>query len=559
MNFKNAIMTTTLGVFAVLAIVSITGINNAFAEDFDGLLFNPLTGELAQNPTNNAEVGSDIVFYPKNTDSYKRVDDIQTIFYFEYKDGVEILEFPVFRMSNNYVNKNVSPTFSVEGVVGDAPHLHKALDKAFKHKANPSYEWSYQLAEVTVNFIKNGTIVKTLQYHDCYVDDYKVKTLNDSYESYIFPNSGFVIVDDIDFQCGGLNSSANLSHSKAQTEINPTKYDSTPFTFAENVRTLITFEFDEGIEVIEFPYFQTNDGFEESTRNVRPGFSVEGILQKHLLLDKAIEKSRSNSGITYGVNVDFESTVEFKKDDTVLRTIEYRDCRVSADKITTQDDLEEGFTGKSGFAYVEQVDFECIGLDTIENTYGKTKNIGQISKTMVEKILPSHEYPISNGPRAIATFSYDNGIEVINFPIFNQGKVLVKSGPSFELEGIVGDYPMLYKMVDDNLALTSTTGANNFLDLFQVDIDLFYDDKTVRGFNYVDCRVTDYDIKTQRKGEEGYFKGFALSNTFEFECLGYHPNNPVYDAMFNNYPKSKIVSSTDLKRTDDWSPGFYVQ
>ena len=98
-----------------------------------------------------------------------------------------------------------------------------------------------------------------------------------------------------------------------------------------------------------------------------------------------------------------------------------------------------------------------------------------------------------------------------------------------------------------------------FLELFQVDIDLFYDDKTVRGLNYVDCRVVNYDVQTQRKGEESYFKGFALSNTFEFECLGYHPNNPIYDAMFNNYPKAKTISSTDLKRTDDWGPGFYVQ
>ena len=78
-----------------------------------------------------------LFFYPKNTDSYKRIDDIQTIFYFEYKDGVEILEFPVFRMLNNYANKNVSPTFSVEGVVGEAPQLHRALDEAFKYKQNP--------------------------------------------------------------------------------------------------------------------------------------------------------------------------------------------------------------------------------------------------------------------------------------------------------------------------------------------------------------------------------------------------------------------------------------
>ena len=156
-------------------------------------------------------------------------------------------------------------------------------------------------------------------------------------------------------------------------------------------------------------------------------FSVEGIVQKHLLLDKAIEKARSNSGITYGVNVDFESTVEIKKGDTVLRTIEYKDCRVSAEKITTQSDLEEGLYWKKWVCVLwNRLTLNVSVLITIENTYGKPKNVGQVSKAMTEKILPLHEYPISNGPRAITTFSYDNGVEVINFPIFNQGEVIKK-------------------------------------------------------------------------------------------------------------------------------------
>jgi len=148
---------------------------------------------------------------------------------------------------------------------------------------------------------------------------------------------------------------------------------------------------------------------------------------------------------------------------------------------------------------------------------------------------------------------------VIDFPIFDQSDVLTKSRHSFELEGIVGDYPMLYNSVDDNLKLTSTTGANNFLDLFQVDIELMDGDKVIRGFNYVDCRVIDYNVKTQRDKEESYFKGFALSNTFEFECQGYHPNHPLYDAMFNTYDSTKTLSSTDLRDTHDWEPGFYME
>ena len=117
---------------------------------------------------------------------------------------------------------------------------------------------------------------------------------------------------------------------------------------------------------------------------------------------------------------------------------------------------------------------------------------------------------------------------------------------------------MLYEAVNENLAITSTTGANNFLNLFQIDVELFNGEKALRGFNYVDCRVIDYNVKTQRDKEESYFKGFALSNTFEFECQGYHPNNPIYDAMFNNYDSVESTSSKDLKETHDWDPGFYL-
>ena len=43
-----------------------------------------------------------------------------------------------------------------------------------------------------------------------------------------------------------------------------------------------------------------------------------------------------------------------------------------------------------------------------------------------------------------------------------------------------------------------------------------------------DCRVTDYVVESDRDKEDGYFKGFALANIIDFECLEPHPNNPVY-------------------------------
>ena len=117
---------------------------------------------------------------------------------------------------------------------------------------------------------------------------------------------------------------------------------------------------------------------------------------------------------------------------------------------------------------------------------------------------------------------------------------------------------MLYDTIDKNLKLQGQTGSHQNLDLFSVDIDLVVDDKVVRGFNYNECRVTDYVVQSQRDKEESYFKGFALSNTFDFECQGYHPNNPIYDAMYEVESENNI-SSMDLRDTQDWARGFYSQ
>ena len=510
---------------ALIAILPVIGLNSSYAED---------------GPT------------------LKLADNIHTVLIFTFKDGVEVVEFPIFTMEDDYINKNISPSFSVEGVVGTYPHLHKALDEAFKFKANPSYEYNYQLFEIDVAFIKNDETIKTLSYHDCLVDDYKVRTLNDSYESYTSSSSGFAITDEIDFQCGGLDPLSTIpSDSTWRRDFTTTEYISTPYKFAGDVRTFITFEFDKGIEKVEFPVFILESGFKEEDDNVIPSFFVEGTISEHPLLDEAIDRSRSVGGQTTGFNTDFEATVEFATNEDILRTLNFKDCRVDSEKIVTQYDKEEGFTGKSGFAYVEQIGFECIGISTTNTVYDELMDSVPRGNLMEHSVAP-HEFPLGTGPMAIVTFTYDNGVEVISFPMFEQGKVLVKANPSFTLTGLVDNTPMLYNHVDNSLALTSSTGSTNFLEDFDIDVDLYNENNIIRGFNYVDCRVIDYVIKTQTNKEETYFKTFALSNSIQFECQGYHPNNPVYDEMFS-YVKATTTNTNDLRDTSTWGPDFIAK
>lgn len=523
MNFKNAI--TALSMIAVLSIASFSVLQqNVFAEP-----------------------------------AYKYADDVGVITTFTFRDGVETYKYPIFVMIDDFVANSGSPSFRLQGTVEPAPLLHQALDDAFKHKQNRSFDWNSKYFGVTADFVKNGTSVKKLDYSNCEVNDYHVTTLHGGKDSYISSSSGFAIVNSIDFQCGGIDlvmpNGIAYSH---KTPFTYTDYGMSPFKFTDDIRTFVTFEFDKGIEKIEFPVFQLTSGYGENTRNVSVSFTSEGIVGNHPLLNDAIETTRKVSGFKSGSNTDFEAQVQFVSGDKILREIEFRDCRIDSYKLTTLYDNEEGFTGKSGYAHVDSLGVECIGMSPKNPTYEKMIKDVSWKNIMLEHQTPSHAFPIGGGPRAVATFTYMNGVETIEFPMFIQGDVLVKSNPTFTLEGMVGEYPMLYDRTDENLKMTSSTGTNPVLELFQVDINLVYGEESIRGFKYNDCRVTDYDIHTERSAEENYFKVFTLVNVFDFECKGYKPYDPVSEKM-SVQTKANTDNTNDLRSTHSWGPDFYVK
>ena len=492
-------------------------------------------------------------------EGYKMAENVQANFTFTFRDGVEVYQFPVFKMTSDFVS-NDGTTFEIEGVIGKSPYLHKALDEAFKYRmmtstGASSFEFDYRYFDVDVDLTREGHTVRTLNYYNCEILEYEAVTLNSNdYESYTSPKSGFAVVDKIEFRCGGLNGESPETATFQNTDYGET------YNFVDDVRTFITFEFDGGVEKIEFPNFELNSGFEESSDAVTPNFSVEGVVGYYPLLYNAIDNARKVSGMGTAFNTDFEALVEFSNGEKTLRALDFRDCRVSGAIINTESDKEEGFTGKSGFALVNEIDFNCAGLKPMNGGYAKLHGDAPIWRTsLMENEQPNEILNMAEGLRVKTVFTFNNGVEKLEFPIFRQGDVLSKANPTFELEGIVGDYPLLYKRVDENLKLQSVSGANLMTELFDIDVNLVNGD-LVRGFNYSNCRVIDYDIGSDMNKEENYIKGhFALENTFDFECQGYHPNNPIYDVMFNSYVKSNTISSNDLRNTADWDPGFYIE
>jgi len=183
------------------------------------------------------------------------------------------------------------------------------------------------------------------------------------------------------------------------------------------------------------------------------------------------------------------------------------------------------------------------------------------------------------GLDVISTFTFADGNETIEFSMFKQNEILTATEsvnqdngnsslaadaftrkttyPTIEFRGIVGDYPILYNYVDENRKIQSVAGTQ-YRELVDIDV-VVSNGEVLRGFNYVNCRATNYDVDTETNKDESYAKDkFALENIFDFECQGYHPNNPTYDTMFE-VAQADTQSTNDLRNTDQWARGFFVE
>ena len=496
---------------------------------------------------------------------YDMVNDAHATLTFIFRDGVETHKFPVFKMTSDFVS-NTGTTFKVQGVVKEAPHLHKALDESFNYRmmmsSGASFEYDYRFFDVIIDISTMDENIRILNYGNCEILSYRVNTENDDYESYgFYSNTGFAVVDEIEFRCGGINFNDENNSRNASVSSLLKDYGQTPFKYAEDARVFITFKFDDGIEKIEFPIFELTTGFAENN-DASPSFHVEDIIiNKHTLLDDAINKARDVSKLPSSFNNDFDAVVEITNNGEIVRGLEFNECVISGFMIDTYQDKEEGYTGKRGFALIEKIDFTCGGLKPQNPSYENIRNDLPIwsSKKIVNEYM-RNPYNMGTGPHTVAVFKFNEGEETIVFPLFKQGNTLDKANSSFELVGIPGQYPLLYNVVDDTKTGGSkTTGVNQQTKLFDVDINLMYGDKMVRGFNYVDCRSTDYIIKTQHDKEESFYKGFALTNEFHIECQGYHPHNPIFDAMNSIHEQTNTINTNDLEETHEWGPEFYIK
>ena len=179
-----------------------------------------------------------------------------------------------------------------------------------------------------------------------------------------------------------------------------------------------------------------------------------------------------------------------------------------------------------------------------------------------------------------ALFEFRDGSEMVPIQQFSQtggyGTTTISSGtaksksqessettrrstPSFTMEKVLGGTPYLYAAADETQKYFASSGFEYDYKYFDVTVYLAKDGDVLRSFEYRDCQVTNYSVATRSDNEEGYTgKGFVIVDQFSFECKGYAPHNPAMEKM-NVSEQAKTTSSSDLKSTDTWEPGFKKQ
>lgn len=168
------------------------------------------------------------------------------------------------------------------------------------------------------------------------------------------------------------------------------------FVFVEQITTTALFEFRDGTEIIPIQQFTQTSGFgtktltgaddprapSAKTGRQTPTFTLEKIVGSTPYLYEAADQAQKyqlNAGMEYPYRF-FDVTIFVAAGGDVLRSFEYRDCKVTSYAVTTRSDNEEGYTGK-GFAVVDQFTFECGGYEPINPAMDKLKVVEHAKTT----------------------------------------------------------------------------------------------------------------------------------------------------------------------------------
>lgn len=187
MNKQKVTGTTVIAAIAVLSIALVVG--------------------LSQTQTSTAADA------PKGNNVYVFAEGVSPQATFHFREKTVTYEFQgfttvtnLFSTTGNFQTKTVAPEFTLQKIVGETPYLHRAVDETFQYGGKQSgIEYPYQQFDVTVEFIVGGESVRTLNYGDCTISNYKVTAEFDKEEGYTTGGkTGFAQLETYTFQCTGF-------------------------------------------------------------------------------------------------------------------------------------------------------------------------------------------------------------------------------------------------------------------------------------------------------------------------------------------------------------------
>ena len=161
-----------------------------------------------------------------------------------------------------------------------------------------------------------------------------------------------------------------------------------------DIEIKVAFHFREATETVStFKVFDTlSSGFD---RTKGANFMLEGVVGgDRPLLYKAIDTT-----FYLGKNVqhefsEFDADVIFYHGEQPYRKFTYSDCQVNNYNVFTEFDKEETFSGKTKFAIVDKIEFQCRGFALANPVYEKMLEDQEAKQTA--DLLKNLE-PIENG------------------------------------------------------------------------------------------------------------------------------------------------------------------
>lgn len=163
-----------------------------------------------------------------------------------------------------------------------------------------------------------------------------------------------------------------------------------------NIGIRTAFHFPAGEEVIDsFKSFTTKGTGFDRNRGVLP-VEFQGVISNDKpLLYEAIDKAYvlgTGKAIQHDFKI-FDVDVLFTRADQNYRIFSYENCKVKNYNIDTLFDREETYMGKTKFAYVENIELECEGLQMWNPVYEKMKKdqVAEFTAEVVAKMKDKND------------------------------------------------------------------------------------------------------------------------------------------------------------------------